>query len=155
MAERKKAIPELQIKKLHEDAKVPEFKTEGAACLDLHTISDCILEPTTVTTRAYRLRTGLAFEIPVGYCVKIYLRSGIGDKTKLRLANGTGIIDSDYRGEVMLLVENVGKDLVRVDMGDRIAQMEFCKLQEFTIRVVDELSETERGEGGMGSTGDN
>lgn len=146
-------VPALKVKKLHPEAKVPEKKTSGSCGLDLHVLDNMPIYPTHLVKEAYTLHTGLAFEIPEGYHVEVYLRSSTGKNRKLRLANGTGIIDSDYRGEVMLLVENVGQDIEHVFPGDRIAQAILVKDPEYTIEVVESLTETKRGKGGFGSTG--
>lgn len=143
----------VRIKKLHEDAVVPEVKTTGSAGMDLHVIEDVRLAPTTTTEQAYMVRSGLAMAIPEGYHGKVFLRSSTGKKHKLRLANGTGIIDSDYRGEVMFLVENVGALSTNIYKGDRLFQIIIEKNEDVEVSVVDELDETKRGSGGMGSTG--
>ncbi|MEV2675606.1 deoxyuridine 5'-triphosphate nucleotidohydrolase, partial [Paenibacillus larvae] len=93
---------EVKIKKLHPDAVIPEYATAGAAGFDLVALEDVIIEPGDVKT----IRTGLAFEIPVGYELQIRPRSGVSLKTKLRQPNSVGTIDSDYRGEVQLMFEN-------------------------------------------------
>ena len=144
---------QVKIKKLHEDAVVPEVKTSGSAGMDLHVIEDMRFAPTTTTEQAYMVRSGLAMAIPEGYHGKVFLRSSTGKKHKLRLANGTGIIDSDYRGEVMFLVENVGAMSTNIYKGDRLFQIVIEKNEDVEVLVVDDLDETERGEGGMGSTG--
>lgn len=151
----KSDAPVLKVLKLNPDANVPEKKTTGSCGLDLHVLDNIPVFPTHLRREAYVLHTGLAFEIPEGYHVEIHLRSSTGKNRKLRLANGTGIIDSDYRGEIMLLVENVGQDVEHVFPGDRIAQAVLVKDPEFTIEVVESLSETKRGKGGFGSTGKN
>ena len=143
----------VRIKKLHEDAVVPEVKTTGSAGMDLHVIEDVRLAPTTTTEQAYMVRSGLAMAIPEGYHGKVFLRSSTGKKHKLRLANGTGIIDSDYRGEVMFLVENVGALSTNIYKGDRLFQIIIEKNEDVEVSVVDELDETKRPPGGMGSTG--
>jgi dUTP pyrophosphatase len=99
------------------------------------------------------LKTGLAFEIPEGYVMKVYSRSGHGFKNGIRLANGTGIIDSDYRGEVMVKMHNDGDTAVLITAGERIAQAMIEPIQQVSFEVVDELSDTARGSGGLGSTG--
>lgn len=143
----------LKVKKLDPNAIVPKKKTSGSCGLDLHIMDDVLVMPNYLRNEAYMLHTGLAFEIPEGYHVEIYLRSSTGKNRKLRLANGTGIIDSDYRGEICLLVENVGRTAERLRTGDRIAQAILVKDPEYTIEVVKELSDTKRGTGGFGSTG--
>ena len=151
----KSDAPVLKVLKLKPEATVPEKKTNGSCGLDLHVLDNIPVFPTHLRKEAYVLHTGLAFEIPEGYHVEIYLRSSTGKNRKLRLANGTGIIDSDYRGEIMLLVENVGQDVDHVFPGDRIAQAILVKDPEFTIEVVESLSDTKRGSKGFGSTGKN
>ena len=127
--------------------------TEGSVGLDLASIATVRLMPTIISTGAYIIHTGIALEIPKGYHGQIHLRSSTGAKTKIRLANGTGIIDSDYRGEVMLLVENIGKYETSVAKGQRIAQLILMKNTPCKVELVDTLEETARGTQGIGSTG--
>lgn len=148
-------VPVLKVMKLHPEAKVPEKKTTGSCGIDLCVLDNIPIYPTYLSKEAYVLHTGLVFEIPEGYHVNIYLRSSTGKNRKLRLANGTGIIDSDYRGEVMLLVENVGREVEHIFPFDRIAQAVLVKDPEYDIEVVEKLSDTKRGKGGFGSTGKN
>ena len=95
-------------------------------------------------SKATKVHTGIALEVPSGHVGKIYLRSSTGANTKIRLANGTGIIDSDYRGELILLCENIGDGPVSLFSGDRIAQILIEPLANVTFKEVKELSETER-----------
>lgn len=140
----------LKFKKLHATAIIPKYQTPGAACFDLHSIQ---------TGKAVGLggsavfRTGLAFEVPDGWVMKIYSRSGHGFKNLTCLANSTGVIDSDYRGEVMVKLINHGINDFQVIAGDRIAQAMLERVERVEFEVVDELSDTERGAGGFGSTG--
>lgn len=143
----------LKVKKLVDNAVIPEAKTKDSVGLDLYVAEDMILYPAKVCDKAYKVSTGIALEIPKGYHAKIFLRSSTGLKTPLRLANGTGIIDADYRGEVMLLVENISSDFAYISKGERLAQLILEKNTDFKIQEVKELSDTERGTGGMGSTG--
>lgn len=142
----------MRIKKLHEKAVVPHYATEGSAGLDLTVISD---EDTIVIPYKSTMlcRTGLAFEIPKGYVGLIYIRSSVGSKLDLVLSNQVGVIDSDYRGEVMLPLRNLGRSARVINSGTRIAQMVITPINQVNIEVVDELSETKRGVGGFGSTG--
>lgn len=142
----------MRIKKLHEKAVVPHYATEGSAGLDLTVISDedTIIIPYQSTMLC---RTGLSFEIPKGYVGLIYIRSSIGSKLDLVLSNQVGVIDSDYRGEVMLPLRNLGRSARVIESGTRIAQMLITPINQVDIEVVDELSETKRGVGGFGSTG--
>jgi dUTP pyrophosphatase len=147
------AQPTLKICKLHEEAQVPQAATAGSVGLDLSSLSSIEILPNRLVPNAYIVHTGIAVEIPKGYHGKVFLRSSIGAKTKLRLANGTGIIDSDYRGELMLLVENLGQYSEYISKGQRIAQLIIEKNEAVKISVVDKLSDTQRGTDGIGSTG--
>ena len=142
----------MRIKKLHEKAVVPHYATEGSAGLDLTVISD---EDTIVIPYQGTMlcRTGLAFEIPKGYVGLIYIRSSVGSKLDLVLSNQVGVIDSDYRGEVMLPLRNLGRSARVIETGTRIAQMVITPINQVNIEVAYELSETKRGVGGFGSTG--
>lgn len=108
---------------LHEEAQLPKEATAGSVGLDLSSISSVEVLPNRIVPTAYMVHTGIALEIPKGYHGKVFLRSSTGAKTKLRLANGTGIIDSDYRGELLLLVENIGQYSEYISKGQRIAQL--------------------------------
>lgn len=145
----------VKIKKLHPDAKAPAKGTAGAACFDLYAVEETILG-----NRAPRkkVRTGLALEIPDGYCARIYSRSSSFLKG---LDVGSLVVDCDYRGEIFVMcgydsshaMEPEDFAAYRVHKGDRIAQIRIEKLISTTFVEVDELSETERGAGGYGSTG--
>ena len=142
----------LKIKKLYEDSVLPEIKTEGSVGYDLSSHEDVRV------TRTYRheateVHTGIAVEIPEGYHGQIYLRSSIGKNTKIRLANGTGIIDPDYRGELILLVENIGEYGEFIKKGDRVAQLVLAPNVVFEVEEVKDLKETKRNTKGLGSTG--
>lgn len=142
----------MRIKKLHQKAVVPHYATEGSAGLDLTVISDndTIVIPYQGTMLC---RTGLAFEIPKGYVGLIYIRSSVGTRLDLVLSNQVGVIDSDYRGEVMLPLRNLGRSARVINSGTRIAQMVITPINQVDIEITDELSETKRGVGGFGSTG--
>lgn len=150
MATRK--IP-IKIKLFAHDAKAPFKSTKGAACYDIYSNADVYLYPQRGCEKAYMVSTGFGIGLPEGYHAEIYLRSSTGLNTKLRLANGTGIIDSDYTGEVKLLVENIGPYVVRIEKGERIAQMLIVKNLDVDLKIVTDLEETERGSNGFGSTG--
>lgn len=142
----------MRIKKLHEKAVVPHYATVGSAGLDLSVISDedTIVIPYNSTMLC---RTGLSFEIPKGYVGLIYIRSSVGSKLDLVLSNQVGVIDSDYRGEVMLPLRNLGRSARVIENGTRVAQMVITPINQVDIEVTEELSETKRGDGGFGSTG--
>ncbi|GAA6391493.1 dUTP diphosphatase [Megasphaera massiliensis] len=152
---RKSATPPktvLQFKRLTEDAKPPYRATEGSACFDLYANDTVRIYPQRGQDKAYMIPTGIALYIPSGYHVQLFVRSSTGLKTKLRLANGVGVIDSDYTGEVMLLVENIGVSAHTINKGERIAQMMLVKNEQATLEEVEEA--TKEGEhDGFGSTG--
>lgn len=145
----------VKIKKLHPAAIVPTYGTVGAACFDLYSLpgnSRTFLFPDMPKT----YHTGLSFEVPEGFVMLIFSRSGHGFNDSIRLSNCTGVIDSDYRGEVKVKVvrdcaEHDGP--ATIDDGDRVAQALILPVERVAFDVVDTLSATERGEGGFGSTG--
>lgn len=143
----------VKVKRLDERAVLPERKTDGAACFDIRTLDDIYLRTLNASDKATIAHTGLAFEIPEGYHMKVFLRSSVGLNTHLRLANQTGIIDSDYRGELRLLVENPAREPVDIKAGTRIAQVMIEKNVPTSFSEVKELGKTKRGKGGLGSTG--
>lgn len=142
----------VKIKKLHEDAVLPQQMTEGAAAFDLTVMEDIFVPNVRAYDKAMVIPLGFAMEIPKGYHAKIVLRSSIGMNTKLRLSNQVGIIDNDYRGEVKLLIENLGAERARIAKGTRIAQMIIEKNLDVVFEATEKLSDTKRGEGGFGST---
>ena len=143
----------VKVKRLDERAVLPERKTDGAACFDIRTLDDIYLRTLNASDKATIVHTGLSFEIPEGYHMKVFLRSSVGLNTHLRLANQTGIIDSDYRGELKLLVENPAREPVDIKAGTRIAQVMIEKNIPTSFSEVKKLGETKRGKGGLGSTG--
>lgn len=152
----------LKIKKVHPDAIVPSYATSGAACFDLHAIwpSTAMRQPL-FPGETMTIRTGLAFEIPEGYVMLIFSRSGHGFKNDVRLANCVGVIDSDYRGEVLvklrsddeLLPATPDGSVLSIGPGDRVAQAMLVPVPRVVFEVAQKLDETERGSGGFGSTG--
>ena len=143
------------VKKLHPDAIVPQRATPSAACVDLHAIVETVAYETVRLSNPVIFRTGLAFEIPEGYGMLIFSRSGHGFKNDIRLANCVGVLDSDYRGEckVKLSSDTPHGGAFAVQHQDRIAQALILPIPEIEYFLTDELSESERGEGGFGSTG--
>lgn len=162
----------MKIKKLHPDAIAPQYATDGAACFDLHAV-DVNRVPAAEAAvllahgherdatshvypaRAVTFRTGLAFEVPAGHVMLIFSRSGHGFKNDVRLANCVGVIDADYRGEVLVRLtnDNLMGCPFKVRTGDRIAQAMLVPIPRVEFEVVEELTSTERGAGGFGSTG--
>lgn len=139
----------VKVKKLHADAIIPSYEKEGDAGFDLHAIADVAIAP----GECVLVPTGLAFEIPRGFEIQIRLRSGVAAKTSLILANAPGTIDSGYRGEIRLIVRNLGKTTVMVQKGDRLAQGVLAPVYTAVFTEVDGLSWSERGTSGFGSTG--
>ena len=141
----------VNIKKLNENATLPTYGSEFAAGADLYA---CIDEDTVILPGETKLiKTGLAIEVPLGYAAFIYARSGLASKRGLAPANKVGVVDCDYRGEVMVALHNHSEAAEVVSKGERIAQMVIAPYLKAEFSVVDELSDTARGEGGFGSTG--
>ena len=131
--------------------KLPEYETKGSAGVDLQAYieSPIILKP----MERSLVSTGLFIELPEGYEAQVRARSGLAIKHGISLVNGIGTIDSDYRGEIRVILINLGdKDFI-INSGDRIAQMIFVKHEQANFEIVEELVETKRGEGGFGHTG--
>jgi dUTP pyrophosphatase len=139
----------LKVKRLHPDAIIPAYRTAGAACFDLHALRGVVIG----CDAAASISTGLAFEVPPGYVMHVYSRSGHGFKNGVRLVNSVGVIDSDYRGEVAVGLRNEGLKPFTVLPGDRIAQAMLAPAPQVAIVEVADLSDTARGTGGFGSTG--
>lgn len=142
----------VKVKRLDERAQIPKMMTDEAACFDVATIEDVYVRTLNAEDRATLIHTGLAFEIPKGYHMKVFLRSSTGYKTKLRLANQVGIVDSDYVGELLLIVENPSRNPVKIAAGTRIAQCLIEKNIPVVFQEVEELKESTHG--GLGSTGE-
>lgn len=141
----------VNIKKLNENAIIPTYGSEYSAGADLYA---CIDSDVTILPGETKLiKTGLAIEVPEGYGAFIYARSGLASKRGLAPANKVGVVDSDYRGEVMVALHNHSSIAQTVSVGERIAQMVIAPFLKADFTVVDELSSTERGAGGFGSTG--
>lgn len=139
--------------KIREDAKTPFKATSGSAGADMHA---CINEPVTFGAgERVMIPTGIAVEIPSGFGGFIFPRSSLGVKNGITLPNCVGVIDSDYRGEISIPLINFGREPYTVNPGDRIAQMVILPVADAEYELADELSPTERGEGGFGSTGKN
>ena len=147
---------ELKIKalspKIGREIPAPFYATPGSAAMDLHA---CVDEAVTIPAggRAV-IPTGLAIALPsADFVALVFARSGLGIKHGVAPANCVGVIDSDYRGEVMVGLQNSGKEDYTVSPGDRIAQLMITPVVQAQVRLVGELDETERGTGGFGSTG--
>ena len=142
---------DVRIKKLKENAVVPTYGSEFAAGADLYA---AVEERVTIAPSETKLiPTGIAMEIPVGYAGFIYARSGLASKKGLAPANKVGVVDADYRGEVMVALHNHGKTEQTIEAGERIAQMVIAPFITANFMLSDSLEDTVRGAGGFGSTG--
>ncbi len=142
---------DVRIKKLRENAVVPTYGSEFAAGADLYA---AVEESVTIAPSETKLiPTGIAMEIPVGYAGFIYARSGLASKKGLAPANKVGVVDADYRGEVMVALHNHGTAEQTIEAGERIAQMVIAPFITANFILSDSLEDTVRGEGGFGSTG--
>lgn len=138
----------VNVKRLHEDAEIPEYAHEGDAGFDFKTIEDVYIEPGATKL----IRTGLAMEAPEGYEIQIRPRSGISLKTNLRVSNSPGTIDSQFKAEIKVILTNIGNKPELIAKGTKIAQGVLNRVPKAVFNEVNELSESERGEGGFGST---
>lgn len=141
----------VNIKKLNENAVMPTYGSEYAAGADLYA---CNTEKIVIEAhKTVLVPTGLSMEIPEGYAGLIYARSGIASKRGLAPANKVGVVDADYRGEVMVALHNHSDIDAEIDVNERIAQLVIAPFLKVEFNETDELSDTVRGAGGFGSTG--
>lgn len=144
-------MQKVNVKKLKPEAVLPTYGSEFAAGADLYACieNDILVFP----GETVMIGTGLAMEIPEGYAGLIYARSGLASKKGLAPANKVGVVDADYRGEWMIALHNHSHSSQFIEDGERIAQVVFHEVEHPEFIESDELSETDRGEGGFGSTG--
>ena len=143
---------ELKIKKIHPAAILPTYGSAGAAGADLYALPEG--DPIVINPgETVMIHTGLSMAIPDGYVGLNFARSGLDSKRGLAPANKVGVIDSDYRGELMVALHNHGNIPQIVEPGDRVAQFLIMPVIQANFCEVDELDETDRGAGGFGSTG--
>lgn len=141
----------VRIKKLKEEAVLPTYGSEKAAGADLYA---CMEEAVSIEPlEAALIHTGIAMEIPDGYVGLVYARSGLATKQGLAPSNKVGVIDADYRGEIMVSLFNQSKETRVIEPGERIAQIVITPFLAAAFVAAEELNETGRGEGGFGSTG--
>lgn len=144
-------MPKINIKKLKSNAVIPTYGSEFSAGADLYACIDQTIDIEPHTT--VLIKTGISMEIPEGYAGLIYARSGLASKKGLAPANKVGVVDADYRGEIMVALHNHSEVTASIENGERIAQMVITPFLKAEFNLVDELSETLRGSGGFGSTG--
>lgn len=143
--------PRVQLRRLRPDAVVPRYMSPGAAGLDLAAAIDAPIVIAPAATAA--VGTGLAMAIPAGFEGQVRPRSGLARKHGMTVLNAPGTIDSDYTGEVVVLLVNLGREPFTIASGDRIAQLVIAPVVQAELVEVEALDETERGAGGFGSTG--
>ncbi|MFT4310596.1 MAG: dUTP diphosphatase [Candidatus Woesearchaeota archaeon] len=137
----------LNVKKLHPQAIIPEFQRKGDAAVDLHTTQTITIEP----QQRMAAPTGIATEFPSGYVALIKDRSGLALKNGIHTLGG--VIDANYRGEIKVILHNTSHEAYTIQVGERIAQMILLQLPHISIQEVDELSDSNRGQLGFGSSG--
>lgn len=139
----------VKVKILDSDTKLPQFAYPGDVAVDLRSRIDATIE----TYQIMGIPTGIAIELPVGYEAQVRPRSGLALKHGISLVNTPGTIDTEYRGEIVCIMINFGKEPFHVAKGDRIAQMAIREVPVVELIAVPELSETKRGASGFGSSG--
>jgi dUTP pyrophosphatase len=139
----------LKVKKLNSLAKIPQYKTEGSSGFDLSSVDEVLLKKGSRVL----VKTGLSFEIPENFEIQIRPRSGLALKHGITVLNSPGTIDSDYRGELQIILINHSEEDFQISIGDRIAQGILAKVEKMEIVEVSEVNETQRSSGGFGSTG--
>ena len=144
-------MTKILIKRLSKEISLPKYETAGSSGMDLaaNITGNIIIDP----GKTAIIPTGLALSVPKGFEVQIRPRSGLAAKKKISVLNTPGTIDSDYRGEIKVILINQGQETFKVEKGLRIAQMVVCPVVQAQIKEVEDLSETGRGKGGFGSTG--
>ena len=144
-------MTEILIKRLSKDVVLPKYETEGSSGLDLAANTDKQIK--ILPGKSEIIPTGLAIEIPKNFEIQIRPRSGLAAKSQISVLNTPGTIDADYRGELKVILINLSDKVFVVEKGLRIAQMVLCPVVKATLKEVTELENTERGSGGLGSTG--
>lgn len=139
----------IEFKKLNDNAVLPSFANEGDAGLDICSVQDLVLEP----GKRALVKTGVAIQLPKGWEAQVRSRSGLAYKHGVAVLNSPGTIDEPYRGEIGVILINHGEEPYSISVGDRIAQLVLRRTEDVIPVFVDELTETNRGTGGFGSTG--
>ena len=144
-------MTKIQIKKLSNTVSIPKYETAGSSGMDIaaHIENNIIINP----GEKALVSTGLSVAIPKGYEIQIRPRSGLAAKKSITVLNTPGTIDADYRGEIKVILINLGKEKFIIENKERIAQMVVCPVVQADLEEVKELSDTVRGSGGFGSTG--
>ena len=144
-------MTKILIKRLSKEVPLPKYETNGSSGMDLAANINANIDIDPGKTAI--IPTGLALSIPKGFEVQIRPRSGLAAKQKISVLNTPGTIDADYRGEIKVILINLGQEPFKIEKGSRIAQMVVCPIVQAQLKEVQDLNETERGKGGFGSTG--
>ena len=144
-------MTEILIKRLSENVSLPKYETDGSSGLDLAANIDKTIEIN--PGKSEIIPTGLALAIPKNYEIQIRPRSGLAAKKQITVLNTPGTIDADYRGEIKVILINLGDKIFTVEKGLRVAQMVLCPIIKAKLKEVESLEDTKRGSGGFGSTG--
>jgi dUTP pyrophosphatase len=144
-------MTKILIKRLSKNISLPKYETEGSSGMDLTANVNKVIE--IQPGKSEIIPTGLALSIPKNYEIQIRPRSGLAAKNQISVLNTPGTIDEDYRGEIKVILINLGEKKFKIEKGLRIAQMVLCPIIKAELEEVDELDETKRGSGGFGSTG--
>ncbi len=140
----------VKIVKINSRALIPKYMTDGSSGCDVFA---CLEEPVYIRPMERAIiPTGLLLEIPCGYEIQVRSRSGLAIKEGLFVLNSPGTIDSDYRGELKIILANIGKDIIKIEPNERIAQLVLNKVEKIFFENVESLSSSQRGNGGFGST---
>ena len=144
-------MTEILIKRLSKNVELPKYETNGSSGMDLsaYISTDIKIEPGKTSI----IPTGISLSIPKNFEIQIRPRSGLAAKNQISVLNTPGTIDADYRGEIKVILINLGKKKFVLEKGSRIAQMVLCPIAKAKIREVENLEKTDRGSGGFGSTG--
>ena len=144
-------MTEILIKRLSKNINLPKYETEGSSGMDL--AADITSTINIKPGESSIIPTGISVSIPVNYEIQIRPRSGLAAKNQISVLNTPGTIDADYRGEIKVILINLGNKTFKVEKGLRIAQMVLCPIEKAKIKEVEDLEKTDRGSGGFGSTG--
>ena len=139
----------LKVKKLNPEARIPGYAHEGDSGMDLYSVENTTIEPGERKT----VKTGLAISLPKGFEAQVRPKSGLASNSGITVLNTPGTVDSCYRGEIMVIMANLGKQPYKVEKGKKIAQMVIARVEEAEVEETDKLDETTRSDGGFGSTG--
>jgi dUTP pyrophosphatase len=140
---------QVKVQRIEADAKMPCYAHPGDSGMDLFSVEEIVLQP----GERKLVRTGIKISLPKGFEAQVRPKSGIAINNGVTVLNTPGTIDSCYRGEVQVILINLGKEAFKIEKGKKIAQLVIAKVEEAKVKEVDELDETSRSNGGFGSTG--